>query len=147
MSLGLEIYFVFDVEEPQSEYSELIRYYDFDHRNGLNTVITGEDAIDVLDDEIRLLRQIEKVLQLDLTLLDFWKEYDKFIEIKSLRLKLLELEAELVKNPEFYQKIYGIHDIIKKYLKNNFLQDIRFLIERLNLNIENGASKVKYISN
>lgn len=147
MSLGLEIYFVFDVEEPQKQYQELIDLYDFDNRNGLNLVMTGEDAIDVLDDEIRLLRQIEKVLQLDLNLLDFWKEYDKFIEIKSLRLKLLELESALVKNPEFYQKIHGIHDIIKKYLKNNFLKDIRFLIERLNLNIENGASKVKYISN
>lgn len=146
MGFGLEIYFVFDVEEPRKEYSELVSRYDFDHRNGLNMMMSGEDAYDTADDEMRLLRQIEKVLEIDLGILDFWEEYEKFIEIEHLRLKLIELETKLVKNTDFYKKISWGKDIEGRYLKKNFITDIRFLIERLNLNIKNGASKVKYIS-
>ena len=146
MGFGLEIYFVFDVEEPRKEYSELVSHYDFDHIDGLNMIMSGEDVYDAGDNEMRLLRQIEKVLEIDLGILDFWEEYEKFIEIEPLRLKLIELETALVKNTDFYKKICWGKDIEDRYLKKNFVMDVRFLIERLNLNIKNGASKVKYIS-
>ncbi|MFC3161454.1 hypothetical protein SAMN05443633_101540 [Chryseobacterium arachidis] len=146
MGLGLEVYFVFDVEESHQQYIQLREQYNFDHRNGLNLIMTGEDAYDAGDDEMRLLRQIEKILEIDLGILDFWEEYEEFIEIEPLRLKLIELETALVKNTDFYKKICWGKDIEDRYLKNNFVMDVRFLIERLNLNIKNGASKVKYIS-
>lgn len=78
--------------------------------------------------------------------MDFWEEYEEFIEIEPLRLKLIELETLLVKNTDFYKKICWGKDIEERYLKDNFLKDVRFLIERLNFNIANGANKVKYIS-
>ncbi|PJJ66245.1 hypothetical protein [Chryseobacterium geocarposphaerae] len=146
MGLGLEINLVFDAKEPLEEYLHVKNKYQFDGRSGLNLVMSGEGDVDAGDDEMRLLRQIEKVLQIDLTLLDFWEKYDEFIEIRSLRLKLLELEDLLVNNPEFYHKICWGHDIERGYLKEIFLQDVRFLIERLNLNLKNGACLVKYIS-
>lgn len=146
MGFGLEIYLIFDVEEPFEKYMELKDRYLFDHRNGLNLMMTGEgDA----GDEDRLLRQVEKVLNIDLTLLDFWDyadEYEGYISIKPLYMKLIELEDVLVKNSDFYKKICWGHDIENGYLKNNFLQDVQFLIERLNLNLKNGATLVKYIS-
>jgi hypothetical protein len=68
MGFGLEIYLIFDVKEPFEKYLELRDRYNFDHRNGLNLIMTGDgDA----GDEDRLLRQVEKVLNIDLTLLDF----------------------------------------------------------------------------
>lgn len=146
MGFGLEIYLIFDVEEPFEKYMELKDRYLFDHRNGLNLMMTGEgDA----GDKDRLLRQVEKVLNIDLTLLDFWDyadEYEVYISIKPLYMRLIELEDVLVKNSEFYKKICWGHDIENGYLKDNFLQDVRFLIERLNLNLKNGATLVKYIS-
>ncbi|OCA76883.1 hypothetical protein BBH99_11875 [Chryseobacterium contaminans] len=146
MGLGLEIYLIFDIEEPFEKYLELKDRYLFDHRSGLNLIMTGEgDA----GDEDRLLRQVEKVLNIDLTLLDFWDyadEHEGYINIKPLYMKLIELQNALVENPEYYRKICWGHDIEDKYLKDNFLKDVRFLIERLNLNLENGASLVKYIS-
>ncbi|MCA6065758.1 hypothetical protein JI747_001125 [Chryseobacterium sp. RG1] len=146
MGLGLEINFVFDVKEPFEHYLYLKDKYQFDNRNGLNLVMTGEGDDDAGDDEMRLLRQIEDVLQIDLRLLDFWEEYEEFIEIELLQSKLIELEGALVKTPEYYHKICWGHDIENGYLKDNFLKDVRFLIERLNFNRVNGASRVKYIS-
>lgn len=148
MGFGLEIYLIFDIQEPLDKYLELKDHYLFDHRNGLNLIMTGDDYVDAGDEE-RLLRQVEKVLEVDLTLLDFWyytEEYEGFISIESLYIKLIELENVLLKNPEFYQKICWGHDIENEYLKDVFLKDIRFLIARLQLNLENGASLVKYIS-
>ena len=148
MGFGLEIYLIFDIQEPLDKYLELKDHYLFDHRNGLNLIMTGDDYVDAGDEE-RLLRQVEKVLEVDLTLLDFWyytEEYEGFISIESLYIKLIELENALLKNPEFYQKICWGHDIENEYLKDVFLKDIRFLIDRLQLNLENGASLVKYIS-
>ncbi|MGH1516271.1 hypothetical protein [Chryseobacterium sp. JK1] len=148
MGFGLEIYLIFDIKESFDEYLELKNRYLFDHRNGLNLIMTGDDYVDAGDEE-RLLRQIEKVLDVDLTLLDFWyytEEYEGFISIDSLYVKLVELENALSKNPEFYKKICWGHDIEEEYLKDTFLRDVRFLIERLMLNLQNGASLVKYIS-
>lgn len=146
MGLGLEIYLIFDVKEPFEKYLELRDRYHFDHRNGLNLMMTGDGDPGDAD---RLLRQVEKVLNINLTLLDFWdytEEYEGFTTIEPLRMKLIELEHALAKNPEFYKKISWGHDIEEGYLKENFIKDVRFLIERLNLNLENGASHVKYIS-
>ncbi|WP_147436462.1 hypothetical protein [Chryseobacterium sp. 7] len=100
-------------------------------------------------DEDRLLRQVEKVLNVDLTLLYFWdytEEYEGFTSIEPLRIKLIELEYALAENPEFYKRISWGHDVEEGYLKDSFIKDVRFFIERLNLNLENGASQVKYIS-
>ncbi len=146
MGLGLEICFIFDVEEPLSLYLELKDRYFFEPRNGLNLIMTGNgDA----GDENRLLRQVEKVLNVDLKWLDFWdytEDYEGFISVQHLYAKLIDLENALVKNPEFFQKVSWGHGIEKGYLKDNFLKDIRFLIERLHLNMGNGASFVKYVS-
>lgn len=146
MGLGLEIRWSFDMKEPFQPYLDLKNKYQFDHRDGLNLVMTGADAVDAADDEMRLLRQIEKVLEIDISILDFWEKYEEFIEIEPLRSNLIELEIALTKKPEFYQKICWGNDIESRYLKSKFIKDVRFLIERLDLNILNGASSVKYIS-
>ncbi|MEN5308467.1 hypothetical protein ABE425_13210 [Chryseobacterium cucumeris] len=148
MGFGLEIYLIFDVKEPFEKYLELRDRYHFDHRNGLNLIMTGDGDVDA-GDEDRLLRQVERVLNVDLTLLDFWdytEEYEGFTSIEPLRVKLIELEHALAENPEFYKRISWGHDIEEEYLKDNFIKDVRFFIERLNLNLENGASLVRYIS-
>lgn len=66
MGLGLEINFVFDMKEPLEQYLNLKDKYQFDNRDGLNLIMTGADCDDAGDDKMRLLRQIEKVLETDL---------------------------------------------------------------------------------
>lgn len=46
--------------------------------------------------------------------------------------------------PNFYQEIVYSFDIGKRYLKENLIKDIEFLIERINFNIQNGARKVRF---
>ena len=64
MGLGVEIIFVFDVEEPSEIFYELQNKFDFDGRNGLNLLMSGQDAIEVIDDYDRLMRMLEKKLNI-----------------------------------------------------------------------------------
>lgn len=143
MGLGLEIYFLFDKEEPIEKIQLLTNYCDFDMRNGLNLIMTGVDCWEILNDEETLLKRIEKELEINLSILDFWSNQDEF-NIHTLIEILTNLKWKLNDNPMFYKKIdYGF-DIAEQYLKSKFLNDIDFLLERLTLNVENGATKVKY---
>lgn len=142
MGLGLEISFVFDKDEPLQQYLTLRDQYHFDGRNGLNLVMTGEGT----EDDDRLLRQIERALQIDLNVLDFWSFYEEYIELETLKSVLFQLQSKLKVQPGFYKKIaYGL-DIEEAYLKENFAKDINFLIERLDMNIMNGAEKVMFVT-
>jgi hypothetical protein len=142
MGLGLEISFVFDKEEPLWEYLNLRDQYRFDGRNGLNLVMTG----DGLEDDDRLLYQIERVLCIDLKILDFWNFYEEYIDLEILKSNLIQLSNGLKNQPDFYKKIAYGHDIEDGYLKEKFAEDVNFLIERLDLNIINGAEKVMFVS-
>lgn len=142
MGLGLEISFVFDKEESLWQYLNLRDQYCFDGRDGLNLVMTG----DGLEDDDRLLCQIERVLHMDLKILDFWNFYEEYIDVEILKSNLIQLNDALKNQPDFYKKIAYGHDIEDGYLRGNFAEDVNFLIERLNLNIINGAEKVMFVS-
>lgn len=145
MGLGIEIHFIFDVEEPINEIKVLNSYYDFDMRDGLNLIMTGIDYLEVLEENDRLLKRLEKELNLNLSILDFWLNQEEF-NIDSLLKTLTELKSKIEDNPKFNENIdYGF-DIEESYLKSKFLNDINFLIKRLKINIENGATKIKYES-
>lgn len=142
MGLGLEISFVFDKEEPLWQYLDLRDQYRFDGRDGLNLVMTDESP----ENDDRLLYQIERVLHIDLKILDFWTFYEEYIDLDILKSNLVQLKNALKKQPDFYKKIAYGHDIEDGYLREKFAEDVNFLIERLNLNIINGAEKVMFIS-
>lgn len=142
MGLGLEIIFVFDKEEPLWQYLDLRDRCHFDGREGLNLVMTG----DGMEHDDRLLCQIERVLHIDLKILDFWNFYEEYIDLEVLRSNLVQLKNALKNQPDFYKKIAYGHDIEEGYLKEKFVEDVNFLIERLDLNIINGAEKVMFVS-
>lgn len=147
MGLGLEINFYFDKEEP-SDKIKSISDYDFDSRDGLSLIMTGRDSTEVLDENERLLKLIEKQLNLDLSLLDYWNNdvYEQDINLNNLLDMLVKLKLKIIENPEFYKKIAYGFDIEERYLKSTFISDIEFLIERINCNISNGATTIKYES-
>ena len=142
MGLGIEISFVFDKEEPLWQYLNLRDQYRFDGRDGLNLVMTDESP----EDDDRLLYQIERVLHIDLKILDFWTFYEEYIDLDILKSNLVQLKNALKKQPDFYKKIAYGHDIEEGYLREKFAEDVNFLIERLDLNIINGAEKVMFVS-
>lgn len=142
MGLGLEISFVFDKEEPLQQYPDFWEQYGFDGRNGLNLVMTGDGP----EDDDRLLCQIERVLHIDLKILDFWNFYEEYIDLEVLRSNLTQLQDALKNQPDFYKKIAYGHDIEEGYLKEKFAEDVSFLIERLDLNRINGAERVMFVT-
>ncbi|WP_430401576.1 hypothetical protein [Fluviicola sp.] len=148
MALGIEIFFLFDKEEPVEKIKTLKSLYNFDIRNGLCLIMTGQDQSEILDNEERLLKLIEKQLKIDLSLLDYWHDevFENEININKLNETLVKLKSKIKDNPEFYKKINYCFDIEKSYLQNKFSSDVDFLIERLNINIENGSTKVRYES-
>lgn len=141
MGLGIDIYLHFDKTEP-IEKIEAIKFHGFDARDGLNLLMTGIDYIEV-ENEKRLLNIIEKQLNIDLSLLDFWK-HEEGIDIYLLKGTLMELKSKIEANPKFYKDIHYGFDIEEIYLKSKFLRDINYMLDRLNINIENGAEKVKF---
>lgn len=150
--LGLEIRFIFDKSEPSKKFLELKHKYNFDDRNGLNLIMTGQDMYEVAEDNgynERLIRMLEKNLNIDLSILDYWNycnddENDDFIDLDLLLSKLFELKNNIENNPSYYKKIIYGFDIENDYLKEGLLNDINYLIERINFNIENGAKKVRF---
>lgn len=142
MGLGLEISFVFDKEEPLQQYLALRDQYHFDGRDGLNLVMSGDGT----DDEDRLLWQMERALATEMKILDFWEFYEECIDLKLLKSNLIQIQEALKIQPEFYKKIAYGHDVEEGYLKEKFAEDVSFLIERLNLNMMNGAEKVMFVT-
>lgn len=142
MGLGLEIDFVFDKEEPLQQYLALRDQYHFDSRDGLNLVMSGDGT----DDEDRLLWQMDRALATDMKILDFWEFYEEYIDLELLKSNLIKIQKALKTQPEFYKKIAYGHDVEEGYLKEKFAEDVGFLIERLNMNIMNGAEKVMFVT-
>lgn len=148
MALGIPVNFLFDKEEPIEKIKILKDLYNFDIRNGLSLIMTGQDQSEILNNEERLLKLIEKQLKIDLSLLDYWHDevFENEININKLNETLMKLKSKIKDNPNFYKKINYYFDNELSYLKNKFLSDVDFLLERLNINIENGATKVRYES-
>lgn len=141
MGLGIDIYLYFDKKEP-IEKIRALSFHKFDPRDGLNLVMTGIDYIEI-EDEKRLLNLIEKQLKIDLSLLDYWKHKDE-IDIHLLTNTLMELKSKMEANPEFYKNISYGFDIEEGYLRSRLLKDVDYMLQRLTINIENGAKKVKF---
>lgn len=142
MGLGLEINFVFDKEEPLEQYLALRDQYHFDGRDGLNLVMSGDGT----EDDDRLLWQMARALCTDMKILDFWEFYEEYIDLELLKSNLVQIQEALKTQPEFYKKIAYGHDVEEGYLKEKFAEDISFLIERLNMNMINGAEKVMFVT-
>ena len=141
----MEIHFVFDKEEPVDTFINLIKKYSFDSRDGLNVIMLGLDAYEVGDDN-RLIHQLERQLDIDLALLDYWniETHDKYIPIHVIKNVLEITKNRITQQPQFYENIQYDFNTTKQYLQRQFLNDINFLIERLRMNQHNGAQKVKY---
>lgn len=141
----MEIRLIFDKKEPLDKFFELKNKYNFDDRNGLNYVMVGVSWSEI-EDENRLIHQIERNLNLNLSLLDYWNDevYDNELEIEQVLSTLKNLKTKLEENQNFYKKIKYGFDIEKRYLKNEFSNDVNFLIDRLEMNKNNGAKKLKY---
>ncbi|MEP6932110.1 MAG: hypothetical protein ABI850_18955 [Flavobacterium sp.] len=141
----MEIHFVFDKKEPFNTVSELKSKFEFDGRNGLNYIMFGEHWSEI-EDQNRLIHQIESVLNVNLSLLDYWNDdvYDKELEIQDVQKVIENLKNQIESNPNFYQNISYGFNIVESYFKKQFLNDINYLIQRFEINIDNGAKKIKY---
>ena len=141
----MEIQFSFDKEEPLDTYIDLIDKYNFDNRNGLSLIMLGVDAYEAGNNN-RLIHQIEYQLDINLALLDYWNNetHGKYIEIDKVKNTLKIIKNQIIQQPLFYENIQYDFNIIGQYLKHQFLNDINFLIDRMEMNQYNGAEKVKY---
>lgn len=145
MAIGLEITFVFDKEIPIGEILKLKHSYDFDIRNGFGLIMSGQDWAEI-DEPDRLLIQIERELDIKLSLLDYWdvETYETEIDCKRVLEVLERLKAKIEVHPEFYTKIDYSFDVAENYLKLTFLSDVQFLIQLIRLHLENGVRKMSY---
>ena len=141
----MEIRFIFDKKELYSELVELKSKYNFDDRNGLNYIMIGEHWSEI-EEENRLIHQIERILNIELTLLDYWNPtvFENELEIEDIQKVLQNLKKQIEQNPNFYEKINYGFNLKERYFKNQFLSDVAFLIERMKINKANGAQKVSY---
>lgn len=141
----MEIRFIFDKEEVFNELVELKSKYNFDDRNGLNYIMIGEHWSEI-EEENRLIHQIERILNIELSLLDYWnpKVIENELEIEDVKKVLENLKKQIEQNPSFYEKINYGFNLKERYFKNQFLNDVDFLIERINLNRMNGAKTLRY---
>lgn len=141
----MEIQFIFDKEEPLDTYIDLKDKYNFDDRNGLSLIMLGVDAYEVGNNK-RLIHQIEYQLNIDLALLDYWNNetHGKYIEIDKAKNILKITKNQIIQQPLFYENINYDFNITGQYLKHQFLNDIDFLIDRMEMNQYNGAEKLKY---
>ena len=141
----MEIRFIFDKKEVFSELVKLKSKYNFDDRNGLNYIMIGEHWSEI-EEENRLIHQIERILNIELTLLDYWnpKVFENELEIEDVKKVLENLKKQIEQNPNFNEKINYGFNLKERYFKNQFLSDVVFLIERMNINKTNGAKKVSY---
>lgn len=89
----------------------------FDTRGGLNIIMRGFDHMEV-DEPHRLLYQMEKALDFELSLLDYWndKVHNQFLSIPPYIEFLEQFLQKLTNHPTYYQQIEY------KYIPNNFLE-------------------------
>lgn len=141
----MEIRFIFDEKEAYNELVQLKAKYDFDDRNGLSNVMIGEHWSEIEEDN-RLIHQIESILNIELSLLDYWslKVFDSELEIDDVQEVLIDLKSQIQQKPTFYHEINCRFDLKELYFKSQFIRDINFLIERIEISKINGAQKIKY---
>lgn len=141
----MEIRFIFDEKEACNELVQLKAKYNFDDRNGLNNIMIGEHWSEIEEDN-RLIHQIEIILNIELSLLDYWnpKVFDSELEIDEVKKVLIDLKSQIQQKPTFYEEINCGFDLRELYFKSQFLRDIDFLIERIEISKINGAQKIKY---
>lgn len=141
----MDIQFIYDKSEPLDIFIDLRDKYGFDNRDGLSLLMIGLDAYEVGDDN-RLIHQLERQLDIDLALLDYWniETYDQYMPIDPIKNVLEITKKQIARQPQFYENIQYDFNTTKQYLQRQFLNDINFLIERMERNQLNGAQKVKY---
>lgn len=108
---------------------ELRKEYDFNSKNGLDEIIFALD-MDEVEEYSRFMFKIERSLKFDLSKLDFWNDahYEKYQNLPDFVAFLKALEKMILEAPDFWE--YVIHwDTRIDYLKNQFLSDIRYLIQ------------------
>lgn len=123
----MEIRFIFDKKEVFSELVKLKSKYNFDDRNGLNYIMIGEHWSEI-EEENRLIHQIERILNIELTLLDYWnpKVFENELEIEDVKKVLENLKKQIEQNPNFNEKINYGFNLKERYFKNQFLSDVVF---------------------
>lgn len=141
----MDIQFIYDKTEPLDIFIDVRNKYGFDDRDGLSLIMLGLDAYEVGDDN-RLIHQLERQLDIDLALLDYWniETYDQYMPIDPIKNVLEITKKQIARQPQFYENIQYDFNTTKQYLQRQFLNDIHFLIERMERNQLNGAQKVKY---
>lgn len=143
----MDIRITFDKEAPAAQSAALYRQYSFDARNGWNLIMLGEDAYEAQADN-RLLYQLERVLETDLHLFDYWhpEVYNKKLNIQNIQQQLETLQTQILRQPLFYEHLQYGHATgnVENYLRTEILNDISFLIAQLELNSNNGASTLQY---
>lgn len=141
----MDIQFIYDKTEPLDIFIDVRNKYGFDDRDGLSLIMLGLDAYEVGDDN-RLIHQLERQLDIDLALLDYWniETYDQYMPIDPIKNVLEITKKQIARQPQFYENIQYDFNTTKQYLQRQFLNDINFLIERMERNQLNGAQKVKY---
>lgn len=143
MGLGLELSFVFDKQLPYDH--EELKQTSFDQRDGLNLLMTGIDVYEAMED-VRILRQVEKALNFDLSVIDYWESElnNDFVPIEKLSSFLVAFEKAIILHPDFHKQIeYHTFDEVIAYLKNDLLGNIQSLIKRCEIYLANGAASVK----
>lgn len=141
----MDIQFIYDKTEPLDIFIDVRNKYGFDDIDGLSLIMLGLDAYEVGDDN-RLIHQLERQLGIDLALLDYWniETHDQYIPIDAIKNVLEITKKQIARQPQFYENIQYDFNTTKQYLQRQFLNDINFLIERMERNQLNGAQKVKY---
>ena len=83
-----------------------------------------------IDQPQRLLHQIEKVLDFELSFLDYWndKVYDQLLPIPQYIQFLEQLAQKLINQPRYYQLIDYPY-ISKTFLEKEFLLAVQSLID------------------
>ena len=123
---NMEIQFKFYQDK---EGSKEIKAFFFDTRGGLDNVICGLDWSEIETEE-RLLHQLEKVLNLDLSFLDHWHEkvHKQYLEIELFITQLRELKKVLTTNKNYYRHINYPY-VPKEFLEKDFSKAISSLID------------------
>ncbi|MEM6316405.1 MAG: hypothetical protein AAF960_01980 [Bacteroidota bacterium] len=115
----------------------------FDTRSGLDNVIYGLDWSEVETDD-RLLHQLERALDVDLSFLDYWNEavHGQYLEIDTFLKSLKELGSVLMANPNYYQQIDYPY-VPNDFLPQVFLEAIEALIKYFEDYRRKGATLLK----
>ena len=129
-----------------SKVAELVKEFDFDSRNGLNTIVFGVHYTEIGEPN-RQLHQIEKALGFNLSKLDHWNgENDAdFIDLSEFIEFLENLKVILSEKNDYYKNI-KCRESEKKHLANGFLNDIKYLIKLCQLYLNFDANEIQFES-